>query len=156
MADLKAVSDEMAKLKKQIETVLSISDYRNYDDLSGLSDFKNIKSADDRQMLEEYRNILYKLDEIQTDLSYFEKPIKEVSRIYLNETGRYETDKGYYYTSGSGIEFLRTDEVCNYDTGTFENAEIWTTARIESKNGEYYIVGYSDVELSGLKVRVRG
>lgn len=157
MADLKAVSDEMAKLKKQIETVLSISDYRNYEDLSGLSDYKNIKSADDRQMLEEYRNILYKLDEIQTDLAYFEKPVKEVSRIYRNKIGRYETDGGYYYTSGSGIEFLRTIEAYNYDTDAFEYVKIWTTSSVEShQGGEYYIVGYSDVELSGLKVRVRG
>lgn len=156
MADLKALSDEMAKLKKQLETVLYISGYRDYEDLSGLDDYKQIKTADQRQQLEEYRNILYKLDEVQSDLAYFEKPIREVSRIYTNESGRYETDKGHYYTSGSGIEFLRTEEVYNYDTEEWENAEVWTCSRVESRNGEYYIVGYSDVELSGLKVRVRG
>lgn len=156
MADLKALSDEMAKLKKQLETVLYISGYRDYDDLSGLDDYKQIKTADQRQQLEEYRNILYKLDTVQSDLAYFEKPIREVSRIYTNASGRYETAKGYYYTSGSGIEFLRTEEVYNSDTNKWENAGIWTCSRVESRNGEYYIVGYSDVELSGLKVRVRG
>lgn len=156
MADLKALSDEMAKLKKQLETVLYISGYREYDDLSGLGNFSQIKSADERQQLEEYRSILYKLDEVQSDLAYFEKPIREVSRIYTNESGRYETDKGHYYTSGSGIEFLRTDEVYNYDTDTWENAEIWTCSMVKSKDGQYYIVGYPDVEMSGLKVRVRG
>lgn len=156
MADLKALSDEMAKLKRQLETVLYISAYRDYDDLSGLDDYKQIKTADQRQQLEEYRNILYKLDEVQSDLAYFEKPIREVSRIYTNESGRYETDKGHYYTSGSGIEFLRTEEVYNYDTEEWENAEIWTCSRVESKDGQYYIVGYPDVEMSGLKVRVRG
>ena len=35
MADLKALSGEMAKLKRQLETVLYISGYRDYDDLSG-------------------------------------------------------------------------------------------------------------------------
>ncbi len=156
MADLKALSDEMAKLKKQLETVLYISGYRDYDDLSGLDDYKKIKTADQRQQLEEYRNILYKLDEVQSDLAYFEKPIREVSRIYTNESGRYETAKGHYYTSGSGIEFLRNEEVYNYDTDKWESAGIWTCSRVESRNGEYYIVGYPDVELSGLKVRVRG
>lgn len=155
MADLKALSDEMTKLKKQLETVLYISGFRDYDDLSGLDDYKQIKTADQRQQLEEYRNILYKLDEVQSDLAYFEKPIREVSRIYTNESGRYETDKGYYYTSGSGIEFLRTEEVYNYDTDEWENAEIWACSRVESKDGQYYIVGYPDVEMSGLKVRVR-
>lgn len=156
MANLKALSDEMTKLKRQLETVLYISGYRDYDDLSGLDDYKQIKTADQRQQLEEYRNILYKLDEVQSDLAYFEKPIREVSRIYTNDSGRYETDKGHYYTSGSGIEFLRTEEVYNYDTEEWENAEVWTCSRVESRNGEYYIVGYSDIDMHGLTVRVRG
>lgn len=156
MADLKALSDEMAKLKRQLETVLYISGYHDYDDLSGLDDYKQIKTADQRQQLEEYRNILCKLDEVQSDLAYFEKPIREVSRIYTNASGRYETDKGHYYTSGSGIEFLRTEEVYNYDTEEWGNAEIWTCSRVENKDGKYYIVGYPDVEMSGLTVRIRG
>lgn len=156
MADLKELSIEMGNLKKQIGTVFSVSQYLECDDLSGLDDYQQIKTADQRQQLEEYRNILYKLDEVQRTLAYFERPIREVSRIYRNETGRYETDKGHYYTSGSGIEFLRTEEVYNYDTDTWENAEIWTCSSIESKDGDYYIVGYPDLELSGLKVRVRG
>ena len=112
--------------------------------------------ADERQKLEEYRNILYKLDEVQGNLAYYDKPVKEVSRLHMNSEGRYETAKGHYYTSGSGIEFLRTEEVYNYDTDKWKNAGIWTCSRVESRNGQYYIVGYSDVELSGLKVRVRG
>ncbi len=156
MADLKALSGEMEKLKRQLETVLYISGYRDYDDLSGLDDYKQIKTADERQKLEEYRNILYKLDEVQGNLAYYDKPVKEVSRLHINASGRYETAKGHYYTSGSGIEFLRTEEVYNYDTDKWENAGIWTCSRVESQNGEYYIVGYSDVKLSGLKVRVRG
>lgn len=156
MADLQALSGEMAKLKRQIETVLYISCYREYDDLSGLDNFSQIKSADERQKLEEYRNILYKLDEVQGNFAYFDKPVKEVSRLHMNASGRYGTAKGHYYTSGSGIEFMRIEEIYNYDTDKWENAGIWTCSRIESRNGEYYIVGYSDVELSGLKVRVRG
>ena len=157
MADLKALSDEMAKLKKQLETLFSISHYREYDDLSGLDDYQQIKIADQRQQLEAYRNILYKLDEVQRTLAYYERSVQEVSQIYRNnETGRYETDKGYYYTSGSGIEFLRTEEVYNYDTDSWETAEIWTCSRVESKDGEYYIVDYPNLELSGLTVRIRG
>lgn len=155
MVDLKGLSDELEKIKIQIEKVLSISGYSNDDDLSALEDFKQIKTADQRQQLEEYRDILHKLDDIQYKLTYLEKPIREVSRIYTNESGRYETDRGYYYTSGSGIEFLRTEEVYNYDTDTWESAEIWTTSRVESKDGQYYIVGYPNLEMSGLKVRIR-
>lgn len=156
MADLKALSDEMVKLKKQIETVFYISSYRDYDDLSGLDDYKQIKTADQWQQLEEYRNILYKLEEVQGILSYYDKSVKEVSRLHMNVGGRYETDKEHYYTSGSSIEFLRVEETYNHDTDKWEDTLIWTTARVEHNGKNYYIVGYLGVELSGLKVRVRG
>lgn len=156
MADLKALQDEMTNLKKQIETVISVSGYREYEDLSGLDDFKQIKTADQRQQIEEYCRILNKLGDIQWALAYQERPVKEVSKLHCNEAGRYETDKGYYYTCGSGIEFLRTEEVYNSDFDTWEDAEIWTTSSVEAENGKYFIVGYPKIELSGLTVRVRG
>lgn len=156
MADLKTLTEEMEKLNQQIKVVLAVSEYRELDDLSGLSDFKQLKTADERQTLEEYRHVLDKLDEVQNTLAYYQRPIVEISRIYRNETGRYETDKGYYYTSGSKIEFLRTEEVYNEDKDAMESVEIWTTSRIESQNGQYYIVGFSSLELSGLKIRRRG
>lgn len=156
MADMKALSGEMAKLQRQIETVLYVSGYRECDDLSALDDYKQIRNADERQKLEEYRNILYKLEEVQSTLSYYDKPVKEVSRIYTNESGRYETDRGHYYTSSSSIEFLRVEETYNYDTDEWEDSGIWTTSRVEHNGQDYYIVGYSGVEMSGLKVRVRG
>ena len=74
MSDLKALSDEMAKLKRQIETVLYISGYNKNSDLSGLSDYRQIKSADDWQKVEEYEGILYKLDEMQSRMDYTTKP----------------------------------------------------------------------------------
>lgn len=155
MADLKKLSEEMAKLKRQIEMVLYVSGYEEFDDLSGLDDFKQIRSADDMQMLEEYRKILYRLDDIQNSLKYYSCPIKEISSLHKNEDGRYETDSGYYYTSGSGIEFLRTVEIYNYNTETYEDSQIWTTSRIESKDGGYYVVGYPDIKLDNLQVRLR-
>ena len=155
LTDLKGLSDEMIKVKKQIETMLSITGYLDYDDLSGLSDYKQIETADERQKLEEYRHILYKLEEVQSTLEYLERHIREMGTLRKNSQGRYETESGYCYTSGSGIEFLRTEEVCNFDTNKWEKVGIWTTSRVESKAGDYYIVGYPEVGLSGLTVRVR-
>ena len=94
MADLKTLSGEITKLKKQIETVLYISKYYDYYALSGLDDFHKPKTADEWQQMEEYCNILDKLDGIQASLAYYEKPVKEVSRLHINQNGRYETDKG--------------------------------------------------------------
>lgn len=35
----------------------------------------------------------------------FEEPIQEVRKIYANESGRYETEKGYYYTMAAVLSF---------------------------------------------------
>jgi hypothetical protein len=156
MANLKELADEMAKLKKQFETVLSVSDYYNCEDLSGLDDYMQINTAEQWQQLEEFRHILNQIDEIESTLAYLERPIQEVSRIYINGTGRYETGKGHYYVSGSGIEFLRNEKVYNYGEDIWETVGIWTCSRVESRDGKYYIVGHPDVEMSGLTVRVRG
>ena len=115
MANLKELADEMAKLKKQFETVLSVSDYYNCEDLSGLDDYMQINTAEQWQQLEEFRHILNQIDEIESTLAYLERPIQEVSRIYINGTGRYETGKGHYYVSGSGIEFLRNEKTVDMD-----------------------------------------
>ncbi|MDE5825881.1 MAG: DUF5348 domain-containing protein, partial [Lachnospiraceae bacterium] len=112
--------------------------------------------GDDWQMREEYEGKLYRLGEVQSTLSFYDKPVKEVSRLHMNVGGRYETDKGHYYTSGSCIEFMRVEEVYNSDTGKYEDTPIWTTSRVEHDGQDYYIVAYRDVGLSGLKVRVRG
>lgn len=155
MGDLKRLSEEMGKLQKQIDTLFYVSGYPDYDDMSGLSDYKQIKTADQRQQMEEYRSILYRLEEVKRTLDYYTCPIREVGTLHENSQGRYETESGYYYTSGSGIEFLRTEEVYNFDTDKWEDAEIWTASRVESNNGRYYIVGYPDLDMSGLKVRIR-
>ena len=69
--------------------MLYISGYNKNSDLSGLSDYRQIKSADDWQKVEEYEGILYKLDEMQSRMDYHTKPVKEVSRLHMNSQGRY-------------------------------------------------------------------
>lgn len=155
MGDLKTLSEEMGRLQKQIDALFHISGFPDYDDLSGLSDYKQIKTADQRQQLEEYRSILFRLEEIKRTLDYYDYSIRETGTLHLNSQGRYETESGYYYTCGSSIEFMRTEEVYNYDSDTYENTEIWTTSSVESKDGEYYIVGYPNLDMNGLKVRIR-
>lgn len=155
MASLKTLSEEMTKLKRQIDTMMSITAYQDYNDLSRLEDFSQIKNADDRQQLAEYRKILSKLDEVQFTLAYYERPVLEVSRLRRNEIGRYETERGHYYTSGSRIEFLRVEKDYDYDNDIWREIGTWTTSMVEHNGKDYYIVGYPGVVLPGLEVRVR-
>ncbi|MBD5402961.1 DUF5348 domain-containing protein [bacterium] len=155
MGDFKTLSEEMEKLQKQIDNLFYISDYQEYDDLSGLSDYMQINTPDQRQLLEEYRNILYRLEDIKETFHFLARPILEVGTLHINSQGRYETDSGYYYTSGTRIEFLRTDEVYNHDTDKWESIKTWTASRVESEGGNYFIVGYPDLDMSRITVRVR-
>ncbi len=114
-----------------------------------------VKSADERQQLAEYYNILNELGNIQRKLACYDKPVEETSRIYADETGCYRTAGGHSYTCGSDIKFLRMVEIYNDDTGKWENADIWTTSCMEGNEEKYFIVGYEKIELPGLKVSVR-
>lgn len=155
MGDFRILSNEMGRLREQINTVLGISGYLENYDMSGLSDFSQIKTADQRQQLEEYGSIMCRLEEIKRTFDYYARPVREVGTLHENGQGRFETESGHYYTSGCGIEFLRTEEVYDFDKQEWKDVEIWTTSSVESDGGNYYIVGYRDVELDGLKVRVR-
>lgn len=154
MADMQVLSKEMEKLRQQIVTLQFVSGYKSEDDIK-LRGWE-LKDADERQMMEEYVTILYMLDKIRGGLDYHSLPVKEEGILHLNKvSGRYETEKGYCYTSGSGIEFLRLEKIFNYETQKEEEVEIWTTSRLEHDGKKYYIVGYQEVKLQGLKVRMR-
>ena len=123
MGTLKELQEEMQKLSSQIATVLSVSKYRDYDDLSEIEYSTN--NPDDLLLVDEYKSILYKLSDVQYDLEYLNKSVLFEDTLILRPDGRYGTrnDKTYY-TSGSGIEFLINEEVLGEDgyftdSGTF-------------------------------------
>ena len=99
MGTIKELQEEMQKLSSQIATVLSVSKYRDYYDLSGIE---------------------------------------------------YSTN----YTSGSGIEFLINEEVLGED-GHFTEVPAWRTSTVEHNGTDYFIVGFKDIDMNGLRVRVR-
>lgn len=67
--------------------------------------------------------------------------------LYKDGTGKYRTEKGYCYRSGSLIEALLQG-----DPGE-------ASCRVQTKAGhgveDYYLTGYDDIPVEGLKVRVR-
>lgn len=101
---------------------------------------------DDIQRWNELTNASKLLLKAVDDLNYLHHPIAGTSRLHLNTSGRYEDDF-YEYTSGSGIEFLLTDNC---------STPCWVHSHIESDdNGNYYIVGYKWLDIEGLETRVR-
>lgn len=146
MADLKMVLDKANEIKWRIDSVLKCSTYEDYDDLSGL----NIDYKDSEQLflLEELQAVMRCLDEARGRLEYLSLPVQEVSTLHKNESGRYETENGHYYTCGSLIEALVQDG--------YREVPHWVRTSVEGNGRGYFLVGDDKVEMDGLTVRVRG
>lgn len=156
MTNINEVKKEMHKLNQQINKLMQMT---KYNDCENLEDVEiNKLNADDNQLLNEYNRIFQKLELIQNNLNYLERPIKFEDTLILNKDRRYQTSNGIKtYTSGDTIEFSYLGKVFNYDTQTFSDVPIWVTSSIEhdDETQRYYIVGHMDTDLYNLKVRVR-
>lgn len=145
MANLKEVWAKTAEMKWKIDSLLRLSTYNDYDDLSGLEiDYDN---PDELFLADELRKIMEQFQDIQDKLKYLSRPVKETSRLYKNESGRYETLCGCCYTCGSPIEALVSDNR--------HDSPYWTRASVEHDGSDYYLTGHKGVEMDGLTVRVR-
>lgn len=140
-AYVKDLEKPLHELNSRISSVLYMVD--NY--------YENIEydrnDGEEAFLADEFKGVIDKLSVVQSKLAYLQKPVFEESILYKNRSGRYETDSGIYFTSGSVIEVFIYDE--------FYEMTRWVKSRIEHKNGDYYLFGYDNVNLEGLKVRVR-
>ena len=145
MADLQMALSEAVKLNRSISQFLKFSTYTDYDDLSGL----DIDRTDSEQLLlwEEIRRITDRLADVQECISYLTRPITEVSILRKGTAGKYRTAKGHYYDCHSNIEALVTDE--------YHEVPYWTRTIVEHNGEDYYLVGYKNLPMNGLRVRVR-
>ena len=145
MADLQMALSEAVKLNRSISQFLKFSTYTDYDDLSGL----DIDRTDSEQLLlwEEIRRITDRLADVQECISYLTRPITEVSILRKGTAGKYRTAKGHYYDCHSNIEALVTDE--------YHDVPYWTRTTVEHNGEDYYLVGYKNLPMNGLRVRVR-
>ena len=153
--NIKEIMAEVQELNVKVQQILYHADYEMYDDLSGL-DYDNT-NADELFILDELRQILYKLDEVSHTLKYLERPIKVEGALHKNANGRYEV-QGIELSSGYGLEYLSLDDRhCRYnDNDEYINTPYWVASRIEHNGQDYYIVGAKEFEtLENVRVRIR-
>lgn len=151
---LEELSKELEQLRRQAKAILNQTQFRDYDDLSGM-EYKRT-DGEALALINEYRDILWKLSDIENTLDYLNQPVDFTDTLILDEAERYQTSNGRRtYTSGSVIEFEYREEVYNSEKEDWEEVVTWRTSRVEHNGERYYIVGYSTIELEGLKVRVR-
>lgn len=145
MNTLKDLLTELYTVNTKIKSIIKASKFDEYDDLSGL----NIDYDDPEQrfLVNELRGAMTFLDNASSSISYLQRPIAGEYTLHKNSGGRYECS-AHEYTSGNGIEFYFYDQ--------YEERFTWAASRVEHDGNDYYIVGYKDLSLEGLRVRRRG
>lgn len=143
MKDLKDLLNGLQNLNYDIGSIIRKSQYENYDDLSGL-DF-NLKNPEEKFLRNELIKILESLSDVQNQINYLCKEGKEFV-LHKNSRGRYENSVREY-TSGQVIEFCYYDEL--------DEEYVWEKSAVEHDGEDYFIVGYSEIKMDGLKVKER-
>lgn len=142
--DVKELGEKLNSLKSSIRNILGDTGQLKYDEVEVTSD-KN--DPEEQFLLDQYKQAVYSLSKAYSTLKYLEKPITEQGYLTKNKNGRYVMNYDTEFTSGSPIEFLIYDD--------WDNCEKWVASRIEHTDGDYYIYGHKEVQLQGLRVRVR-
>lgn len=142
---LKTVLEQIKGLGEQISNVLRTSTYEEHADLRSLH--VDVDDSDQLFLLNELRSILWKLAGAADSIDYLSRPVRETGFLYRNADGEYQTGKGYLYRGGSLIEFLAQEDT--------SGVPCWTVGKVEYDGEDYYLMGYEDIPLEGLHVRVR-
>ena len=145
MADINSIVVQARSLREGIDRLLRSSTYREFCDLSGLE--INYRDSEQLFLLNELQSIMEKLDDVEDAIRYIAKPVREMGKLRKNASGRYELYSGHEYHCGSVIEALVSDE--RYDV------PYWARTCVERDGVDYYLVGYREVPMQGLTVRVR-
>ena len=145
MNDLEKVLLGAATLSSEIEDLLKLSSYDKYDDLSGLK--INYTDPEQLLLLDELRTVIEKLGEAKRRIDYLIKPVRFTGTLFKNNSGKYELENGHYYSCGSNIEALISDD--------YHESPYWARSRVEYEGDDYFIVGFKDTSLEGLTARVR-
>lgn len=142
--NIREYQERMNDALGEVKRLLVQSGYCDNQTLENIDCDRN--NLDDIQRWNELANASKLLSKVIDGLNYLHRPIAGTSRLRLNTSGRYEDDF-YEYTSGSGVEFLLTDNC---------STPCWVHSRIESDDeANYYIVGYKWLNMEGLETRVR-
>lgn len=143
--DINTVLEQMAELKIKIDDILKASTYDEHADLRGLR--VDYKDCDQLFLLKELRSIMGKLVDAGSSIEYLFRPVKETGSLHRDADGKYETGQGYPYRCGSLIEALLQEDL--------QEVPCWILTKVEHDGEDYYLVGYEDIPMDGLRVRVR-
>lgn len=143
---VKELDTMLRKLGIGIKEMVEVTEYDRYEDWSCIKYFDKITDPDELQLLDEYQTVMRHLCDIYYTLLYQQREIIGEGVLSFNAQGYYE-DKYHEYHCGDGIEYYFYDD--------WDEKYKWRTSRIEHNGNRYYIVGNPNIELNGLRVRLR-
>lgn len=108
----------------------------------------NHQDANDCFLHDQLKGIIEKLNDVQHDIAYLQRPICAQGIITHNDDGRYELPTGDYFTSGSTCEILTYDDL--------QERNEWVFTSIEHNGNDYYATALGkDISIDGMMLRVR-
>lgn len=146
MAHINEIFSKTVKLKQDIENLLTLADCNNYGYLNNVE--MDEQDAEQIFLWNELNYIMNRLRDAKDRIEYLSCPVEEIGCLHKNKLGRYTTQNGHTYTSGSRIEALITD-------ARYHDFPYWTRTSIEHNGTDYYLVKHKNIPLEGLSVRVR-
>lgn len=135
--------DQLSELNKTIGQIITRSGFDIHNDLY---DLEGSSDPDSLMLREELTDVLDHLDSASSILTYLNKEVIGEYTLHKNDNGRYSCEIREY-TCGNRIEFYGYDD----DIEKYR----WRISRIEHDGSDYYIVGFRDLPLDGLRIRIR-
>ena len=141
--NLKQLHDQLGELNRTIGQILAKSGFDVCNDLYGM---EGGFDPDSLMLREELTDVLNHLEAASNILTYLNKRVVGESTLYKKSNGRYGCETREY-SCGNRIEFYGYDE----DLEKYR----WYISRIEHDGNDYYLVGFRNVPIDGLKIRIR-
>ena len=151
MRTLQDLREELDRISGQLTRIIKASGYEEWGDISGLE--HDPEDPESLFLKDELEDALEMLDKANSGIKALSQPIAVQGQLHRGSNGRYFVE-GRELSSGYGLEVLAPTEVAT-KSGDWRAGFKWVATRMEHNGEDYYIVGYRDLPLEGLTVRIR-
>ncbi len=151
MRTLLELKEGLDRISGQLTSIIRDSGYEDYGELSGLE--YDTEDPESLFLKDELEDALEMLDKVNSGIKALNQPIAVQGQLHKGSNGRYSVE-GRELSSGYGLEVLAPTEVAT-KSGDWKTGYKWVATRMEHNGEDYYLVGFADLHLEGLTVRIR-
>lgn len=152
MRTLQDLKEELDRISGRLTSIIRDSGYEDYGELSGLE--YDTEDPESLFLKDELEDALEMLDKVNSGIKALNQPIAVQGQLHKGNNGRYSVE-GRELSSGYGLEVLAPTEVVATESGDWKTGYKWVATRMEHNGEDYYLVGFADLPLEGLTVRIR-